>query len=87
MMKKPIPTVWFKHLPDEEQESFKDSLRANHHILDRLNDILGEELQGLIQLEDAPATYDSGYPFRQAQINGMRKALRQIQKYLSFLEE
>lgn len=84
---KNIPVDWFKHLPPEEQEAFKESLRANHRILSRLRDIVQTDIQMLAEKEETENEYDGGYPYKQAFFNGKRASLRHIINLLSFLEE
>jgi hypothetical protein len=84
---KAIPTPWFKHLPPEEQEEFKLSLRANHRVLSRLKALVLEDLRIIEDNEDRDDYYSEGYPYKQAFHNGERKGLKHILNYLSFLEE
>jgi hypothetical protein len=84
---KPIATAWFKHLPVEEQEEFKKSLRASHRILDRLKTLLIEDVDLIANVEEKDDTYTDGYPYKQAFLNGRRKSLKHVLDYLSFLED
>jgi hypothetical protein len=84
---KPIATAWFKHLPVEEQEEFKKSLRAGHRILDRLKQLIREDCDAIAASEEKEENYNDGYPYRQAFLNGRRKSLKHVLEYLSFLED
>ena len=86
-MSKQIPVLWFKNLPEKEQEDFKSLLRSNFRTLDRLRQMLRDDLKALEALEENDDTYSNGYPFTQAFYNGRRRELKHILSYLSFLED
>lgn len=82
-----IPSTWFRHLPPDEQDDFKELLRSNHRVLGRLKEILEEDLSELERKEETDETYSAGYPYKQAYYNGQRKQIKQALKYLAFLED
>lgn len=84
---KPIPTVWFRHLPDEEQEDFKETLKSSFRVLDRMRAIVKDLEAQVEKLEGDPSTYDAGYAYKQAHLNGLKKAYQNVLQTLSFLEE
>lgn len=77
---------WLKHLPDNERKEFEDLVRNSRLLLGRLKDIVDERLSVLERQEGSTETYDSGYPYRQAHINGRRQALKDIRKLVEFLD-
>lgn len=87
-MPKNVPTDWIKDIADPvEQEEFKKSLRANYRILDKMRKMLLEDLRALDDKEEKQETYDSGYPYLQAHLNGRRQSIKHMLNYLSFLED
>lgn len=84
---KSIPTPWFKHLPPDEQEEFKLSLRASHRVLSRLRELINEDCAAIDTSEEKEENYNDGYPYKQAFLNGQRKSLKHMLNLLSFLED
>lgn len=78
---------WLKHIDDpKERKSFEDLVRNSRLLLGRLKDIVDERLQALERQEGMSEMYDSGYPYRQAHINGKRQALNDLRKLVEFLD-
>ncbi len=73
-------TAWTKHLPDpEDRERFERRIRSSVDVLDRLRDILKEELS-LIKLEDLD--FSAGWEYRQAAQIGRRSQIERLLKLL-----
>ncbi len=88
MASKNVPTAWIRDIADPvEQEEFVKSLRANYRVLDKVRKLLLEDLRTLDDKEAKEETYDNGYPYLQAHLNGRRQAIKHMLDYLSFLED
>lgn len=87
MRTKALQTAWVKHLPEgKEKEDFISLVRNSRLVLGRLKDVLDEQLQGIARTEGSPETYDSGYPYLQAYMNGRRQAFLDLRKLVEFLD-
>lgn len=84
---KNIPTKWFQNLPADQQEEFKEVLRASHRTLERLKDMLSQDLERLRDIEEDIEFYDRDSVTKYAHVNGRKAALKHVLQYLSFLEE
>lgn len=77
---------WTKHLPEKEQEEFRQLLLSSRQVLGRLYDILQEREASLTREEIDPQNYDSGYPYRQSHQNGRRHELTKLLQLLQFTQ-
>lgn len=73
-------TRWTKHLSDDEEiQRFKNSIYSARHVLERLRDLLKEDLESLDKSELDQRIYDlPNWDYRQAHKNGVRQAYNQI---------
>lgn len=76
---------WTNHLKDpEEKKRFRSYIYNSRGLLDRLSDMLKEMEESLTQKELDQDTYDSpAWAAKQADINGSRRVLREIQKLIT----
>jgi hypothetical protein len=87
-LKKPVPVDWFRNLPEDEQEKFKELLRSSHRVLGRQKKILEQRLVDLEIKEVAEASYENpAWAYKQAHLNGRRAAIHDLLKLLDFLED
>jgi len=77
---KPLQAKWFpSDLTAEKKKDFESAIRNCRHILDRLTEILEEELKSLEA--DQKADYQSpSWAYLQADNNGARRTLRNLLK-------
>lgn len=75
-------TAWFQHLKTkEEQEAFKSSVNGSKRVLDRLDVICKQMDSEALALSN---DYDNpNWAYRQADVNGYRRALREIHKLIN----
>lgn len=76
--------VWTRNLKTtEEKEKFKNIFAGSKQVLDRLSEIIDQIENDDNELETNPKVYDiPNWPYRQADLNGHRRALKQIKKLL-----
>lgn len=76
---------WTHHLKDpEEKERFKKYVLGNRTLLERLSSILDQWERELTSEELSPRSYESpSWAFEQADTNGYRRCLRDVQKILT----
>ena len=76
---------WAAHLKTpEEKEQFEKDLRANRWLIDRLQQILKEDLQGVEDTEASTKVYDlPNWEYRQADGHGTKRTLRRYIKLLN----
>ncbi len=78
-------SVWTKHIRDDalQAERFQQGLRSAKPILERLRDIMQEEINRLDRSETNPATYDTAsWSHLQAHKNGFRQYHQLLEKLL-----
>lgn len=82
-------TAWTKHLKtEEEKERFKNSVLGSKVVLKRLQDIIKEVETDLDKTELSPKIYDiPNWDYRQADMNGFRRAIRTFQKIINLDQE
>ncbi len=75
-------SAWFKHLKTpEEQEKFKGAVLGSKVIFRRMSEILDEKEAELSITEN---DYDTlNWAYRQADANGYRRCLKEIQKLIN----
>lgn len=82
-------TKWTKHLRDEaERLQFEKTIKASRTALDRLAQILREELEVLNNQEASLTDYDSAaWSHKQAHRNGQRAFAKTVLDLLTFSKE
>jgi hypothetical protein len=78
-------SAWTKHLttPEEKQE-FKNIFKGSKPVLERLDELINEIELDTDSLELNPKVYDiPNWSYRQADLNGYRRALKQIKRLIS----
>ena len=77
-------TVWTRHLRDEDAvAAFTKQIRNSVDVLDRLTEIIKEDLEQLEAVEDSVKSYDSpNWDNKQAHINGSRSYAKKLLKLL-----
>lgn len=70
-------TAWTKHLKtEEEQERFRNTVKSAKPVLERLTELLNEELNGLERYELSTKQFDNpNWAEKQAFQNGYRAAM------------
>lgn len=82
-------SAWTKHLIDDKDKIlFENQLLGSKTILDRLKDLLKEQLDALDRSEMDPSVYDTpNWENRQAHKNGFRSCIQRINKLLDIQKE
>lgn len=77
-------TKWTEHLKDpQEQEQFRNRLRAAKPILERLSEVLKQEQENTARSELNPKVYDiANWAYLQADMNGYKRAIAFIHKLI-----
>lgn len=74
-------TVWFSHLPTEEQEEFKNLVKNSTRVLNRAKEIIDIEDTAIERFENTVDSYKNpSWAYMQAHINGRKAALQDIKK-------
>lgn len=78
-------SIWTKHIKDPaDKVQFEKSLKHNRWVLDALTGVLNQLEDESTSLELNPKVYDiPNWDYRQADLNGYRRCLRQIKKLLN----
>lgn len=76
--------AWTRHLKtNEEKERFKNTYSGSKIVLERLSELIDQIEADDNELETNPKVYDiPNWAFRQADLNGHRRALKQIKKLI-----
>jgi len=76
--------AWTRHLKTEEEKTrFKNIYSGSKQVLERLSDLLDQIENDDDELETNPKVYDvPNWPYRQADLNGHRRAIKQIKKLI-----
>lgn len=77
--------AWTRHLKtEEEKERFRNTYSGSKIVLDRLSELLDQIDSDDSELELNPKVYDiPNWPYRQADLNGHRRAIKQIKKLIN----
>lgn len=79
---------WVRHLKtDKEKKEFIELLLSSRQVLGRLYELIKERQDALERIEADPDTYDAGYAYKQAYLNGKRAGLTEIEKLVEFIEQ
>lgn len=73
-------TKWTQHLETEdEKEAFRQEVLSAKRVLERLSDILQEDIEGINNVEMSTKIYDlPNWDFRQAHANGLKQGLNKV---------
>lgn len=86
-----LPSLWVAHLPPQDTEglkSFEATIRGSTTALGRLQTLLQERNQTLMDVEASEKNYsDASWSHKQAHRNGRRQELKFITDLLSFLDQ
>lgn len=87
-MARPIASIWISNIKDpKEREEFERFLRYNV-VVDRLIEILSEKERAVDAQETNTTDYDSAsWAYKQADRNGYRRCLKQIQELFNYKKE
>ena len=81
-------TRWTKHLPKDEHEDFRKTIRAHRVVLDRLKELLEEDLEACKKSQSSKIHYrDACWPMFQADHIGEQRALEKVIKLITLDEE
>lgn len=77
-------SAWHKHLSTEkDKENFKNQVLGSKPVLRRLQELLKEVEDDLDRAELDTKIYDApNWDYRQADINGFRRALKTVNKII-----
>lgn len=77
-------TKWTSNIRDPNiKEQFEGSLKSAKPVLDRLTDILREDLSALHSMEESITQYVGGdWAYKQAHTNGFKACLRKVIKLI-----
>jgi hypothetical protein len=78
-------SAWTKHIRDpEEQERFRGQIKAAEPVLERLKEMLQEEMNSLERAETSTKIYDlPNWDYRQADGNGFRRYHNMLNKIIT----
>jgi hypothetical protein len=78
-------TLWTKHIKDQEaKENFERQIINSIPVLERIQDILKEDLDTLDKVEFSTKAYDNpNWAYRQAHVNGYKTAYKNLDKLLN----
>lgn len=78
-------SAWTKHISDEdEKQRFKNSVLGSKTVLDRLQELIDEMKADADNLEMSTKVYDvPNWDYRQADLNGYKRCLKQISKIIN----
>ena len=80
-----MDTRWFRHLKPEEQKDFKGAVLNSRTALDRLREIITDELRSLDNSETNDNQFeDPNWAFKQSYRNGQRSKLKSLLNLLEF---
>lgn len=81
--------AWTKHISNpEEKQRFEESIKNGKTALERLDQLIQEQLDSMERLETKPDYYDNpSWAAKQAHQNGARTALLGIKKLLTLDQE
>lgn len=80
-----MDTRWFRHVKPEDQENFKATIRNSRTALDRLKEIITDELRSLDNSEMSEDQFeDPNWPFKQSYRNGQRSKIKSLLNLLDF---
>jgi hypothetical protein len=75
--------VWTRNLNPEDKERFKNAYAGSKTVLDRQVEILDQMESDVNDLEINPKAYDiPNWSHRQADLNGYRRALKQVKNLI-----
>jgi hypothetical protein len=82
-------SAWTKNCKSEEDKaSLESSILGSKIALNRLRDLMKEDEDGINNREVSSKTYDlPNWEYRQADVNGYRRCLREYQKLLNLDQE
>lgn len=81
-------TRWTKHLPKSDHEEFRKTILAHRVVLERLKELLVEDLAASKKLQNSKVRYqDSSWPMFQADCIGEQRALEKVIKLITLQEE
>lgn len=77
-------TAWTRNLADKDIPGFEKQLRNSIDVLDRLAEILTEDLQEIENVEAGLKQYDTpSWSHKQAHLNGERSRIRKMLKLIN----
>lgn len=73
-------SAWTKHLADQtDKDNFNQKVRSSKVVLERLQQLMDEELSSIDRDEINVATYENpNWAYRQAHRNGFKNAIRKL---------
>ncbi len=83
-----LVTRWFKHLSKVEHEDFKKTIFAHRIVLERLKDLLEEDLAASIKVQENKINYkESSWPMFQADCIGEQRTLKKLINLITIEEK
>lgn len=79
---------WTRHLNEDEKKRFISHLLGSREILEKLQNLIAEEMSTVSRVEMAPESYDNpNWSHKQAYYNGFYAACVKILRMLNIDEE
>lgn len=77
-------TAWTKHLKDQDaKENFQNQVLGSKQVLERLSEIIGEDLKNTEERQMSHKTFESpNWAEHQAYMNGYKQALKTLLKLI-----
>ncbi len=80
-------TRWTQHLTDHEKEAFKKEVLSAKRVLERLRDMLDEDMEMIERSECDQRSYGiANWSHLQAHRNGNKQTYTEVKKYLTLTE-
>jgi hypothetical protein len=83
-----IPVAWLKGLSQEERSTFEGYIRNtfNGRVLKKLREILDEKLD-IVDISSHDDYTSPGWAYYQADLQGQKRAIREIRALFNFLDQ
>lgn len=82
-------SAWTRNLKtDDQKDRFLKHLKSSHRVLERMQEILDEEILALEAAEISHKIYDApNWDYRQAHTNGFKQAMKAVSKLITLDQE
>ncbi len=81
-----VPYRWMSHLQRNQQKQFVDNIKACRPVLERLKQMVEEDMNSTLRVERDPKTYkNTDWQFLQAHHNGCLHVYNDILSLLKFV--
>ena len=74
--------MWSSHLPEEEREDFEKYVANSNSLLERLTEIINKKIEAVDRVIIDPKEFDkASWAFKQADLNGFKRALKELKLF------